>query len=108
MRIGSRQVLADARLTLTAQQRWETRPNAVPTFDSIASHLGIAMPAWRDCVARHLTRPLIEADYSRTQSRGVRSTPTFFVGDQQLAGFQAYPFFRQVVEAQLAKISAAR
>jgi len=92
----------------SSQPRWEMLPNAMPAFDSLAARLGVAMPAWRDCVSRHLTRPLIEADYARSQNAGVRSTPTFFVGDQQLAGFQAYPFFRQVVEAQLAKLGGSR
>src|SRR5437016_7506534 len=92
----------------SSQQTWETLPNAVPAFDSIAARLGVAMPAWRNCVARHLTRPLIEADYARSKSAGVGSTPTFFVGDQQLSGFQGYAFFRQVVEAQLAKRSGSR
>jgi protein-disulfide isomerase len=91
----------------TSQARWETLPDAMPTFDSTAAHLGVAMPAWRDCVTRHLTQPLIEADYSRSQSAGVKSTPTFFVGDQQLAGFEPYAVFRQVVEAQLAKRGAS-
>ncbi|MFL5613330.1 MAG: DsbA family protein [Gemmatimonadaceae bacterium] len=91
-----------------SQERWETLPNAVPYFDSAAAHMGVSMPAWRDCVARHLTRPLIEADYERSRTAGVKSTPTFFVGDQQLSGFQPYSFFRQVVEAQLAKQGAPR
>jgi protein-disulfide isomerase len=64
------------------------------------------MPSWRDCMAKHLTRALIEADYERTRSAGVKSTPTFFVGEQIVSGFQPYAFFRQVVEAQLAKGSA--
>jgi protein-disulfide isomerase len=80
----------------------------VPVFDSLATGVGAAMPAWRDCVAKHLTRPLIEADYSRLQSSGVRSTPTFFVGDQKIEGDQPYPFFRQVVQAQLAKQGTSR
>jgi protein-disulfide isomerase len=92
----------------TSQQRWETLPNAVPFFDSAAAHIGVAMPAWRDCVTRHLTRPLIEADYERSRTAGVKSTPTFYVGEQQLSGFQPYAFFRQVVEAQLAKQGAPR
>jgi len=87
----------------TSQASWENLPDAMPTFDSTAARIGVAMPAWRDCVARHLTRPLIEADYSRSQSAGVKSTPTFFIGDQQVAGFEPYAGFRQVVEAQLAK-----
>jgi protein-disulfide isomerase len=92
----------------TSQERWETLPNAIPIFDSTAAHIGVTMPAWRDCVSRHLTRPLIEADYERSRTAGVKSTPTFFVGDQQLSGFQPYSFFRQVVEAQLAKQGAPR
>ena len=91
-----------------SQPRWEALANAVPVFDSIAARIGVTMPAWRDCVARHLTRPLIEADYARLQSSGVRSTPSFFIGTQQLAGFQPYPFFRQVVETQLAKQGTSR
>jgi len=91
-----------------SQQRWETLPNAMPSFDSLAARLGVNMSAWRDCVARHLTRPLIDADAERLRGSGVRSTPTFFVGDQRLEGFQPYSFFRQVVEAQLAKRSTSR
>jgi protein-disulfide isomerase len=91
-----------------SQERWETLANAMPVFDSTAAHIGVMMPAWRDCVAKHLTRGLIEADYERSRNAGVKSTPTFFVGDQQLAGFQTYSFFRQVVEAQLAKSGARR
>ena len=87
----------------TSQGRWEGLPNAMPSFDSIAGRIGVNMPAWRDCVSKHLTRPLIEADYERSRTAGVRSTPTFFVGAQVVSGFQPYSFFRQVIEAQLAK-----
>jgi len=92
----------------TSQERWEALPNAMPMFDSTAAHIGVAMPAWRDCVAKHLTRPLIEADYERSRTAGVKSTPTFFVGDQQLPGFQPWGFFRRIVDAQLAKTAGGR
>jgi protein-disulfide isomerase len=92
----------------TSQERWDTLSNAMPMFDAMAARIGVSMPAWRDCVAKHLTRPLIQADYERSRTAGVKSTPTFFVGDQILSGFQSYSFFRQVVEAQLAKAGAAR
>jgi protein-disulfide isomerase len=87
----------------SSQERWEVLQNAMPLFDSTAAHIGVSMPAWRECVSKHLTRPLIEADYERSRTAGVKSTPTFFVGEQLVAGFQPYSFFRQVVEAQLAK-----
>ena len=90
------------------QPQWEALPNAMPTFDSLAARLGVSMPGWRNCVDKHLTRALIEADYARSQTAGVRSTPTFFVGDQLLSGLQPYAYLRQIVEAQLAKRSPAR
>ena len=91
----------------STQEKWETLADPTPTFDSTAERLGVSMVPWRDCIRRHLTRPLIEADYSRSQSAGVRSTPTFFVGDQRIDGFAPYSAFRGVVEAQLAKRGAS-
>ena len=91
----------------STQEKWETLADPMPTFDSTAERLGVFMMAWRDCIRRHLTRPLIEADYSRSQSAGVRSTPTFFVGDERIEGFEPYSAFRRVVDAQLAKRSAS-
>jgi protein-disulfide isomerase len=90
----------------SSQERWETLPDATPAFDTMAAHIGVNLPSWRDCTSKHLTRALIQADYERTRSAGVKSTPTFFVGEQIVSGFQPYSFFRQVVEAQLAKGSA--
>ena len=90
----------------TTQQQWEALPNPSAAFDSMAAHLSVDMSAWRECVTKHLTRPLIDADYSRSQAAGVKSTPSFFIGDQQLAGVDSYAYFRQIVEAQLAKVGA--
>jgi predicted DsbA family dithiol-disulfide isomerase len=75
----------------------------MPAFESMAARVGVAMPSWRECVAKHLTRPMIEADYARSRTAGVKSTPAFFVGDQLVAGVESYAFFRQVIEGQLGK-----
>jgi len=95
-------------LLFSTQQHWETLPNPAAKFDSLAGSIGVNLPAFRDCVAKHLTRPLIEADYSRAQAAGVGSTPTFFVGDQSVAGLEPYPLFREVIDGQLAKKGVAR
>jgi protein-disulfide isomerase len=92
----------------TSQPQWETLPGAVPAFDSMAARLGVDMPAWRSCMSLHQTRGLIEADRERGQSAGVKSTPTFFVGDQLVEGAEPYSHFRQVIEAQFAKAGARR
>jgi protein-disulfide isomerase len=61
------------------------------------------MTAWRTCVNKHLTRPLIEADYERSASAGIKSTPSFFVGDQGISGAQPFEPFRDAIEEQLKK-----
>ena len=90
------------------QQRWAGLPDATPVFDSLATGLGIAMPAWRECVAKHLTNAIIEADHARSERAGVQSTPSFFIGDEAIAGAEEYPKFRDAIERQLAKSRGAR
>jgi protein-disulfide isomerase len=48
-------------------------------------------------------RALVEADRERMTRAGVRSTPSFFIGDQQLAGALPTAAFRQALDAALAK-----
>ncbi|MFI5229951.1 MAG: DsbA family protein [Gemmatimonadales bacterium] len=71
-----------------SQSTWEQLPDPKPKFDSIAASLGVAMPAWRDCVSRHLTLALIQADHDRIRNLGVNSTPTFFVNGKMLVNSQ--------------------
>lgn len=86
-----------------SQQQWAGLQNAVPMYDSLASKIGIDMAAWRDCMTNHRTRTLIELDYERSERQGVQSTPSFFVGDQGIAGAEPYPVFRDAIERALAR-----
>ena len=69
-----------------SQTSWEQLANPSAKFDSLAASLGVSMPQWRECTSKHLLLPLVEADRDRARQAGVGSTPTFFVGDQTLAG----------------------
>jgi protein-disulfide isomerase len=82
-----------------SQQQWESLPNAVPKFDSIVATAGVDMPRWRDCMTKHSTLALIQADRDRARQAGIRSTPTFFVGSQTLEGADAD--VRGAIEAAL-------
>jgi protein-disulfide isomerase len=84
------------------QQRWESQPNPVPTFDSLAVAAGVDAKAWRDCMTSHATAKLIDADHDRSSSAGVRSTPTFFVGDRKLEGAYPTDSFRVAIDKALA------
>ena len=68
------------------QASWQSLPDPRPTFDSYAGRMGLTMPLWRECMAKHLTMPLIEADRERAKRAGAGSTPTFFVDGQMAAG----------------------
>lgn len=82
------------------QDRWVKMQNASPVFDSLATAAGVNMTTYRQCIAKHLTLPLIEADHERGRAAGVGSTPTFFVGGQMLLGADAN--VRGAIEAALA------
>jgi protein-disulfide isomerase len=91
-----------------AQDKWSAMTSADALFDSIATRSGVSMPEWRQCMSKHSTFALIAADRERAASAGVRSTPTFFVGDQKLEGVAPYPIFRDAIESALAKARGAR
>lgn len=82
-----------------SQSQWEELPDPRAKFDSIAKVVGVDMPQWRTCMAQHATLPLINADRDRARQAGVNSTPTFFVGNQTLAGADAN--VRGAIEAAL-------
>lgn len=88
------------------QDRWAKMQNASPVFDSLATAAGVNMTAYRQCLSKHLTLPLIEADHERGRSAGVNSTPTFFVGGQTLLGADAN--VRGAIDAALAGSRGAK
>jgi protein-disulfide isomerase len=90
------------------QERWASRPDAAPLFDSLATSVGVGMPAWRECVSSDVMLPLIEADYDRGSAAGVRSTPSFLIGNEAIAGAQPLPVFRAAIERALRAAPAPR
>jgi protein-disulfide isomerase len=86
-----------------SQDKWERLADPTAFFDSLARSVGVDRTQWAACATKHLARPLIEADKSRSEERGVQSTPSFFIGDETIAGAQPYTDFRAAIERQLAK-----
>ncbi len=81
------------------QERWGRPGDVSPTFDSLATSVGVDVPKFRACTRSHVMRALIEADRDRMERAGVRSTPTFYVGNQQIAGAQPVDVFRHALDA---------
>ena len=85
------------------QPQWEGAENPIGTFDSLAVAAGANKAAWGQCMKSHATAALIEADRDRTSGAGVRSTPTFFIGDRKLEGAYPVDSFRVAIDAAIAK-----
>jgi protein-disulfide isomerase len=86
-----------------SQAQWEGAENPMATFDSLAVAAGANRTAWNQCMTSHATAPLIEADRDRTSQAGVRSTPTFFIGDRRLEGAYPVDSFRVAIDAAIAR-----
>jgi protein-disulfide isomerase len=68
----------------STQRIWESLQSPLSTFDTLARESGVNMPAWRQCMSRHLTLPLVNADHDRLAAAGVNSTPSFFVDNKEI------------------------
>lgn len=90
-----------------AAERWGQPGDQSAVYDSLATAVGVDLARFRSCTRSHVMRALIEADKDRMSRAGVQSTPSFFVGDQGLAGAQPLPVFRRALDAALAGTPAA-
>jgi protein-disulfide isomerase len=86
------------------QEKWVKAADPQPIFESLARSLGLQMDAWRNCVASHSTRAMVEQDFMRTSQVGIKGTPSFVIADS-LAIVGAAPFadFKKALDEALAK-----
>lgn len=86
------------------QSRWAELANPAEHFDSLAAAAGVRMPDYRTCVANRTMRSIVQGDFDRSLEAGVNSTPTFIIGTRLLTGPHPIETFRQVIEAELARL----
>ena len=98
--------VADA--LFATQDRWKSRAQPEPYFDSLAARLVDDDARYRRCIATGVTRPLIDADVQRVTRIGVGSTPTFIIGQQMVVGAQPIEAFRRLLDAALAGTTPSR
>lgn len=83
-------------------QTWASSPSPQTVFDTIATGLGLDLAAFHACMQDDVMLPIIEADHQRGVSGGVRSTPTFIVGDAMIPGVAPLEVFRKTLNDVLA------
>jgi protein-disulfide isomerase len=79
------------------QERWAPLSNPRAHFDSLANAAGVAMPAFRSCVANRTMRALVQGDFDRSREAGVNSTPTFVIGNTAVSGALPIDAFRELI-----------
>jgi len=83
--------------------RWGRGGDQAAVYDSLAQAQRLDLTRFRACTRSHVMRALVEADRDRMARAGVRSTPSFFVGSQGIAGAQPIGVFREALDAELKK-----
>lgn len=85
------------------QAEWSALPTSEPYFAGVARQVALDLDAYNQCIGQHVMRPMIEADVQRATGGGAGSTPTFFIGNQVIAGAERIEAFRDAI----AKATAA-
>ncbi len=84
------------------QEQWGRPGDQSPIFDSLATSVGVDAGKFRSCTRSHVMRATVDADMDRMERAGVRSTPTFYVGNKQISGAQPVAVFRAALDAAIA------
>jgi protein-disulfide isomerase len=71
-------------------------------FTDYAANIGLDIEAFTTCLENETHVELVRADFALGQSRGVRSTPSFFLNGQPLIGAQPLNVFDQAITAIMA------
>ncbi len=79
-----------------------------PELETIGKSLALDMKAFAACQNRQAIKALVESDVSQSTRIGVRSTPSFLVGDFLVEGAVPYTDFRKAIDTALVLARSAK
>jgi protein-disulfide isomerase len=74
---------------------------------AIAEAAGVDVTNWDSCIDADATIAEVAASTAEGTGRGITSTPTMYIGGQQLVGLQTAAQLGAIIEAEAAKASAS-
>lgn len=83
------------------QQEVAGLPTVQPLLESMARAFKLDMGEFARCQQRQAIRALVESDIQQATKAGVRSTPSFLVGDFLVEGAVPYADFRKAIDTAL-------
>jgi protein-disulfide isomerase len=91
------------------QDEWsqEVTRNPMKVLSGYAKDLGLDIKTWENCVLtqKHLSR--IAGNLNEGTRRNIAQTPTFVIGDKQVAGSLNFDEFKTLVDSALARNKAS-
>ncbi len=69
----------------------------------LAASVGLDRVTFEQCLSSRTHQADVENARQAAASRGVNSTPTFFINNQKVEGNQPIEVFRQIIDQELAK-----
>lgn len=87
------------------QDRWSgyatTRP--LPIFEALAQQVGLNVQQYQTCMETRKFLGQIQSNVDEAITRGVNSTPTFFIGNRKVTSAISYDAFKRHVDDALAQ-----
>lgn len=92
------------------QQSWSTSTNVKTIFDTYAKQLNLDMDKFNSDFISEDTNATINADIDEGKSKGVNSTPTFFMNGTKLNNddIRSVDLFSSLIDAEIAKSTASQ
>ena len=76
------------------------------SYEAWARQIGLDAGRFKASIDSHRNKARIDEDSRLGNSVGANGTPTFFVNGEKLVGAQPFDAFKQLIDAQLAKVAA--
>lgn len=77
-------------------------------LEATAKNVGVNVPTYRKCIAQAEPKAAIVADQALAAALGARGTPAFFINGRFLSGNQRPEKFKELIDAELARVDASK
>ena len=67
----------------------------------LAGQIGLDTAEFSSCLDTAKYKQLVQDNYNEGISKGVKSTPTFFINGQKVVGAQSFSLFSKIIDSQL-------
>jgi protein-disulfide isomerase len=93
-----------------SQNDWNSRATGAPKleFKKYVAAIGMDIAKWESCFDKREHIATIKGNMAEGLRRGVDGTPTFFIGDKNIAGSPPYDTFKQMVDEAMAVKSGTK